>query len=301
MNSANASTTEHIRPQYKLGATVPSNVLWIQEERASLSKHNVQVMSMIRRSRQTLINTLFISFKISSFRSRTGRPSTTKISACSRSRRTAPALADLDKQARHLAGDLVVPLPALADLHQQAFQLVRHLVVPLPHRPTLINKLLISCEISSYRSRNDRVSSTSISSRARSRRTVPALADLHQQASQLVRYLVVPLPHKPTIKDVCKSGACQALTATASHLSSPPRGLLDALEVIIWYETHGVRGKVTKSGRKKKGVKAVSISTRQQEVQGWPHSISDIELGTEVQSRFLSTAITCSSCESVSG
>ena len=43
----------------------------------------------------------------------------------------------------------------------------------------------------------------------------------------------------------------------------------------IWYKTHGVRGKVTKSERKEKkgGVKAVIISTRQQEVQGWPHSI----------------------------
>ena len=57
-----------------------------------------------------------------------------------------------------------------------------------------------------------------------------------------------------------------------------------------------------KSRRKKKGgVEAVSISSRQQEIQGWPHSISDIELETEVQIRFLATAITCSSCASVSG
>ena len=52
----------------------------------------------------------------------------------------------------------------------------------------------------------------------------------------------------------------------------------------LMYKTHVVRNEVTKSGEKKKGgVEAVSISTRQQEFQGWPHSISDIELETKVK------------------
>ena len=55
----------------------------------------------------------------------------------------------------------------------------------------------------------------------------------------------------------------------------------------IGTKTDGVRGQARTAKTKKGGVKAVSIRTRQQEVQGWPHSVSDIELETEVQIQFL--------------
>ena len=52
----------------------------------------------------------------------------------------------------------------------------------------------------------------------------------------------------------------------------------------IWFETRCKSKVRTAKSDNKEGVKAVS--TRQQEVHGWPHSISDIELETVVQIQF---------------